>query len=126
MTPSINQLVHLLEVNFEVGVKSDLSCKQQLIDLEFQVVEYLDFDLQIQTPTVFLGRFLILQLQKLKSKTQCKSIESTATQLCKFASYQADMLNHRPSHIAAAVCVLTLNIFASEALTSIGVADAPF
>ena len=126
MVPSINQLVHLLEANFEVGIKSGDSCKQQIIDLEFQVVEYLEFDLQIQTPIVFLGRFLILLLQKQKSAAQCKSIESTATQLCKFATYQADMLNYRPSHIAAAACVLTLNIFASDALSSIGVAEAPF
>jgi len=35
------------------------------------------------------------------------------------------MLSFMPSHIAAAVCVLTLNIFATQAVVTIGIASAP-
>ena len=31
-----------------------------------------------------------------------------------------------PAHIAAAVCVLTLNIFATQAVVTIGITQAPF
>jgi hypothetical protein len=49
-------------------------------------------------------------------------IDNTAVQLLKFSAYKAGMLEFKPSHIAAVVCILTLNIFASQAAVTIGIA----
>jgi hypothetical protein len=126
LSPSISQLCLLLESNFEVNSLSKLSCRQQVLDLEFHVVNFLEFDLQVQTPFTFLGRFLVIFLPNMKSVSQSKSIEDTTTQFCKFTAYSAEFLDYKPSHIAAAATLLTLNICASEALVSINVSVEPF
>jgi hypothetical protein len=73
----------------------------------------LDFDLQFQTPNAFLGRFMLLFMRQIKSRGECKIIGNAADQFLKFSQFMAESLDYKPSHIAAAVLVLTLNIFAS-------------
>jgi hypothetical protein len=48
-------MIRLLDEEYQ----EDPNCKQKMIDLEFSIVQYLQFDLQIQTPLMFIGRFLM-------------------------------------------------------------------
>ena len=122
LSPSLNHIIQLLNVRYYIVP----ICKKQLVDLEFQVVKSLEFEVQVQTPTTFLGRYLIFFLRKMKSRSEILIIENTADQFLKFSAFMAELLEYKPSHIAAAVCVLTLNIFASQAVLTIGIAKEPF
>ena len=55
LSPSFYQMIRLLDEEYQ----DDPYCKQKMIDLEFSIVQYLQFDLQIQTPLMFIGRFLM-------------------------------------------------------------------
>jgi len=55
LSPSFYQMIRLLDEEYQ----EDPNCKQKMIDLEFSIVQYLQFDLQIQTPLMFIGRFLM-------------------------------------------------------------------
>lgn len=122
LSPSLNHIIQLLNEKYYIVP----IYKKQLVALEFQVVQSLEFEVQVQSPTTFLGRYLIIFLRKMKSRSEILIIENTADQFLKFSAFMAELLEYRPSHIAAAVCVLTLNIFASQAVLTIGIAKEPY
>jgi hypothetical protein len=111
LTPSFNQMILLLDEDY----RKDPLCKKQMIELEFSMVKQLQFDVQIQTPLVFLGRYLMFFCRKVKSASRCQAIEHTAQQFLKFTAYKSDYLAFKPSHQAAVVSILTANIYTSDA-----------
>jgi hypothetical protein len=56
LTPSVKGTIGLLDSSY----KDSPSTRQRLLDVEFHVVKTLEFDIQVHTPTVFLGRFVML------------------------------------------------------------------
>lgn len=87
-------MIQLLDEEYRNNPK----CKAQMLKLEFQVIKQLQFDVQMQTPSVFLGRFLILTTSHVTSKTKVQAMEHTAMQFLKFMAYKNDYITYLPSH----------------------------
>lgn len=94
LSPSFYQMILLMDDQY----RADPLCKKKMIDLEFNVVSQLEFDLQIQTPLIFLGRHLMYFLKNVRSSSEKKVIEHTALQFLKFMAYKATYLEFKPSH----------------------------
>lgn len=93
-----------------------------MIDLEFKMVSQMQFDVQIQTPTVFLGRFLTFLAGKVTSKSKLRAIEYTANQLLRFMAYKTCYLDYMPALHAAAVSVLTVKLYTCMVAVDLGLA----
>lgn len=61
-------------------------------------------------------------LRHVRSSSERKVIEHTALQFVKFMAYKSSYLNFKPSHQAAVVSVLTVNLFLSPAAVTLGLA----
>jgi hypothetical protein len=69
--PSFLQMLELIKGEKNMEEQS----LQSLIDLEFKIVSSLQFDLQIQTPLTFLGRFLMFYTDHNTSRKTKKTVE---------------------------------------------------
>lgn len=118
LTPSFNQMILLLDEDY----RNDPLCKKKMIDLEHRMVFQLQFDVQIQTPLMFAGRFLMFFTRKVTSSTMAKAIEHTAMQFLKFMACKAEYLEFAPSHCGAVASVLTIRMFSYQVAVDLGLA----
>ena len=87
--------------------------KKDLIDLEFQIVTDLEFDLQWAGPIPFAERYV-----KLLQVNDHNQILYLATQFCKFAAHRSELnLAHKPSLVAASAVLLALNVSTSQLIS---------
>ena len=54
------------------------------------------------------------------SSRLCQAVEHTAMQFLKFIAYKSEFLSYKPSHQAAAVSILTVNIFTCPVAFDLG------
>lgn len=112
-------MLPLLGPEFE----NDPNALRTLIDIESNIVVTLQFELQVQTPLVFLGRYLTFYTHGATSEFERTVLNHTATQFLKFAVLKSAFLKFSPSHLAAAVMVLCFNLYnCPEAAIQIGLA----
>ena len=102
--------------------RNDPLCKRKMIDLEYRMVFQLQFDMQIQTPLMFAGRYLMFLTRKVTSSTMTKAIEHSAMQFLKFMSCKAEYLCYKPAFLAGAASVLTIRVFSYQVAVDLGLA----
>lgn len=111
LSPSYLQMIRLLDDDY----RDDESCKQRMIDLEFSIVHFLQFDLQLQTPLFFVGRFLQFFVSDDASASTAQTVEHVCGQFLKIMAYKSCYLRFSPAVQAAAASLLTVNIFTCDA-----------
>lgn len=75
LSPSYMQMIRLLDDEY----RDDEKCKARMIDLEFNIVQFLQFDLQVQTPLFFAGRFLMFFVVEEASASIQQTVEHVAS-----------------------------------------------
>lgn len=93
----------------------DQICLKSLVDAEFRIVSFLEFDLQVQTPLTFLGRYLMFFITHDTKRTTKKTVEQVANKFLENMAQKSVFLQFLPAVQAAAVTVLTVNLFNCEA-----------
>jgi hypothetical protein len=88
--------------------------KADLIDLEINVLQTLNFNFICPGPIQSLERYLmVLQYDK---KTSV--VYSMAYQICKFSQNDSMFLVYRPSQLAAAALIICINIYQRDEMRS--------
>ena len=107
--------------------RNDPNIKTKLINLEFIVVQSLQFDLQVQTVLHFVGRYLrFYDLWNTEKNRLSEQVEYAALQFCKFMQRKADFLNFLPAHQAAASYILAINLSKSPVADHVGLKKIDF
>ena len=115
--PSFNRLIKTLKQVHGVDLK-----KKSLLDMEEQMIRVLDFNLRKASPILFLERFL--RLFGLDKMTNNKAIKVThvillASQYCRFMQHESCFLKFRPSQMAAASLLFSINLIQSDIAKSV-------
>lgn len=97
MTPSINRMIALLSDRERKQVS-----KADVIYLEEQIINMLDFDFNFLSPLSFLERFLRLSECPKDSQLSVISLE-----IIKIAAADMSFLDFKPSEIAGAALVIS-------------------
>ena len=101
ISPSFTRMISLLPES-----QRELITKNQLVKLEKNILEVLEFNVQWAGPIPFVERFL--KLFKLQSYPQIAYLSS---QFCKFTALKSEICLHiKPSYIAMAAVILACNI----------------
>ena len=102
VSPSFNKMINLLSPQEKETVD-----KENLLDMEIEILRTLNLNFIMPGPIQSMERFLrILDYDK---KTPV--VYSMAYQMCKFSQNDSMFLQHRPSQLAAAACIISINIF---------------
>ena len=95
--------------------------KKQLIDLEEKILCALEFGLHSAGPIPFLERYQrIFDLDQEASEHDFKQVGYTARQFCKYMQRFGQFLSWRPSQIAAAAFMLSINLNLSVVAPQVG------
>lgn len=95
--------------------------RQDLLDLEEDIIRTLDFDLRSVSPMLFLERFQrVFQLHNEGSDYQSKVIGSLARQFSKSFLRQQAYLSMKPSQVAGAALTLSINLCQSDIANQLG------
>ena len=86
-----------------------------MIDLEEDIINELDFDLHFPFPTLFLERYQrIFGLDKYRSSKDANMVNILARDFCKVFLKSQNYLKFKPSEIAAAALMISINVFQSS------------
>ena len=89
--------------------------KDELVHLECQVITLLDWDLLIMTPIFFLERFQrIFGVEQEKTDISDARVGNLARKLLRCMLLSSTYLRFKPSQVAAAALILSININGSE------------
>ena len=89
--------------------------KDELVQLERQVITLLDWDLLIMTPIFFLERFQrIFGVEQEKTDSSDARVGNLARKLLRCMLLSSTYLRFKPSQVAAAALILSININGSE------------
>lgn len=109
ISPSINRMIKLVYDEWQIELE-----KQDLIDLEEDVIRELDFEMHLPYPVLFLERFQrIFGLDKMTSK-EGQAIDQLARTFCRDFLKENIFLKFKPSHVAAAALTLAMNLSQSK------------
>ena len=90
-----------------------------MLDLEEDLIRTLDFSLRQLSPVQFLERFLrLFGLDNSKAKTS-KKLKALAAHYCRFMLQESLFLRFRPSQIAAASLLFSINLMKSDVMQAI-------
>ena len=110
IAPSFNKLIKI--VHDEWGVKI---FKQDLLDLEEDIIRELDFELHFPYPILFLERYQrIFGLENVKKSKDAKLVNKLARDYCKLFLKESSFLKYKPSTVAAAAFMNAYNISQSS------------
>ena len=84
------------------------------MDCEYDMLHSLQFNVQVTSSYVFLGRFLTFFARNVEENT-LRVINYSGFQFLKFMVFKEQFLQFKPSHQAAAACILLLNLYTSPA-----------
>ena len=101
ISPSFSRMIGLLSSD-----EKKLVTKESLITLEYDILVKLGFDFNFPGPIQPMERFIRLLGYGLN-----KSVYDMAFQIAKYQLNEALFLNYRPSQIAAAAVLLSINIY---------------
>jgi hypothetical protein len=105
-------------VNQEWGFTT---AKEELIALEAEVISRLDWDLLIPSPVFFLERYQrIFGLDQEKEEHDSHRVGQLAKKMMRSALLHSSSLKFKPSQIAAAALLLSINISSSPAAQQVG------
>lgn len=114
ISPSFIRMITILNEQHSILLK-----KQNLINLEEDVIRTLDFDLRSVSSMHFLERYLrLVGLDKEDSKTSRQIIE-LSHQYCRFMQRESCFLKHTASSIAASSLIFSLNLSTSEVVEDV-------
>lgn len=114
--PSFNRMVKLVAEQWDVHIT-----RQDLLDLEEDIIRTLDFDLRSVSPLLFLERYLrVFQLHNDASDYQSRVIASLSRQFSKSFLRQQAYLSAKPSQVAGAALILSINLSQSEIANQLG------
>ena len=114
MGPSFCRMVDIVNEQYSVVLK-----REKLVNLEEDVIRTLDFDLRTVSSIQFLERFLrLFGLDMEDSKTSRQVVDLTM-QYCRFMQRESCFLPFKPSHLAAASMLFSLNFSASKLVEDI-------
>ena len=91
--------------------ESQLCTKEDLIDLEFEMIFLFSCDFTYHNPVHFIDRYL-----RLLNFNNEVVINMMCIEICKFSLNDEMFLNYKPSQIAACCCLLAINIFKKDEL----------
>lgn len=109
ISPSFSRMISLLTDEEKKHVN-----KQQLIDLEAQILVRLGFDFNFPGPIQSMERFL-----RILGYNQNRTMYDMAYQICKFQLNDSKFLKYRPSQIAACSVILSINIYEKDVGTNL-------
>ena len=104
ISPSFSRMINLL-----TDEEKQYVTKKSLIDLEAQILIKLGFDFNFQGPVQSMERF-----SRLLGYQTNSTVNDMAYQICKFQLNDVSFLDYRPSEIAAASVILSINIFEED------------
>lgn len=108
ISPNFNRMISLMPEAHRSLVK-----KKSLIDLEFDIIQTLQWDLQWASPNLFVERYL-----KVMDLSSEPSLLYLSKQFCKFAAHKPQLtMGYKQSVIAAAALTLALNVSTSGKLS---------
>ena len=116
ISPSFNRMIRLLPKSQQLQVE-----KQDLIDLEEQIMKALDFDFAFASPISFLERFQrLLSVDQESEDPGMQQIGHSARQFCKYMMRHHQFLDYSPAQLASAALCLSINLSHSPIATKIG------
>ena len=116
MQPNFNRMARLVKNKWDVTMT-----RQELIDLEKDVIDRLDFELQYTGPLLFLERFLrIYSLDQTVRDIESLAIASLAAGLLKKFVREQAFLSFKPSQMAAAALTIAINASESKSAKEMG------
>lgn len=102
--PSYNRMIKLLNKK-----EKQMVTKEELEDLEFEIILMFGCDFNFHGPINFVDRYL-----RLLNYSNEEVIQMMCYEICKFSLNDDLFLNYRPSQIAACSVILSINIFKKE------------
>lgn len=110
MQPSFNRMVRLIKSEHDFD-----TTKEELITLEQMVITLLDWDLQIVTPIFFLERYQrIFGVDREASDPSDARVVNLARKMLRYMLLSSVYLRFKPSQVAAAALILSININSSH------------
>lgn len=106
MQPSFNRMVRLVasEWNFE-------TTKEEIIEMESQVIRLLDWDLSMVGPIFFLERYQrIFGVESERIDPDAARVGGLARKIIRCLLLSSQFLRFKPSQVAAAAVMLSINI----------------
>lgn len=100
MTPSINRMIKLLEEK-----EKNYVTKERVIRCEAEILKRFDFDFGMLSPLTFIERFM-----RLAEVHNDFFIDSVSVEILKLLCTNIKFLNFKPSLIAAATLVVSMNL----------------
>ena len=114
--PSFNRMVRLVasEWNFE-------TTKEEIVEMESQVIRTLDWDLHMLGPIFFLERYQrIFGVENEKSDPDAARVGGLARKILRCLILSSNYLKYKPSQMAAAALMLSININGSPCAQLMG------
>lgn len=105
ISPSFSKMMNLLSEDEQKCITIG-----QMINLEADVLVKLSFDFNFASPIQSMERFL-----RLLNYDQNQIVYDMSYQICKFQLNDSMFLDYRPSQIAAAAVLISINIFERDA-----------
>ena len=116
ISPSFNRMLALLPSAEQTRIT-----KQDLVNLEEKILIALEFGLHAAGPIPFLERYQrIFGFDEEKADHDFKQVGFTARQFCKYMQRYAEFLTWKPSQIAAAAFLLSVNLNLSVIAPKVG------
>ena len=95
--------------------------REDLLDLEESIIRTLDFDLRSVGPLLFLERYQrVFQLHNEAADYQSRVIGSLSRQFCKSFLRQQAYLSMKPSQVASAALLFSINLCQSDVASQMG------
>lgn len=116
ISPSFNRMLALLPASEQARIT-----KKDLIDLEEQILLTLNFSLHATGPIPFIERFQrLFGIDQETLDHDFKQVGFTARQFVKYMQRYGQFLKWKPSQLAAAAIVLSINLNLSKVGPSVG------
>ena len=101
ISPSFSKMVSLLSEDEKKSISFS-----QMVKLEADILVKLSFDFNFASPIQSMERYL-----RLLNYDQNQIVYDMSYQICKFQLNDSMFLDYKPSQIAAAACLISINIF---------------
>jgi cyclin B len=116
ISPSFNRMLALLPTS-----EQNRTSKQDIINLEEQILKTLKFSLHYVGPIPFIERFQrLFGLDQEAQDHDFKQVGFTARQFCKYMQRYGQFLQWKPSQLAAAAFILSINLNLSAVGPNVG------
>lgn len=104
MQPNVLRMIENL-----TAFEQQFVLKDQIVDLETEILTIFAFDFNYIGPVPFIERYL-----RILDRDSDERLTQIAVQLCKFSLSDERFLNFRPSQIAACALLISINILQRE------------